>query len=182
MITLQPRTDGALAGEYRAWASDSGCETERTVTFTRIGDVDTNSLPDPASQAVRVASPAGAWHGRYHGTHTPDTNQVKPVSWDTSVDTHCLRTGERCISYSHNDFESDKLLFADGEWAFNYDGNVPCQAGGSPTAHVHYELPLPQPPQDPIMLLVGHGRRAVTGGGACANSYDEEWKYERTGD
>ena len=182
VITLQPRTDGALAGEYRAWAIDSGCETERTVTFTRIGDVDTNSLPDPASQAVRVASPAGAWHGRYHGTHTPDTNQVKPVSWDTSVDTHCLRTGERCISYSHNDFESDKLLFADGKWAFNYDGNVPCQAGGSPTAHVHYELPLPQPPQDPIMLLVGHGRRAVTGGGACANSYDEEWKYERTGD
>ena len=79
-------------------------------------------------------------------------------------------------------FESDKLLFADGNWTFNFDGKVPCQAGGSPTANVHYELPVPQPAQDPIMLLTGHGRRAVTGGGACANSYDEERKYERTGD
>jgi hypothetical protein len=70
VITLQPRPDGTLAGQYRAW--ESNCETERTVTFTRIGDVDLNSLPDPASQPVRVTSPATAWHGHYRITQTPD--------------------------------------------------------------------------------------------------------------
>ena len=39
---------------------------KRTVTFTRTGDVDINSLPDPATLPPRVVSPAEALHGRYH--------------------------------------------------------------------------------------------------------------------
>ena len=70
-----------------------------TVTFTRTGDVDVNSLPDPASQPPRVVSPAEALHGRYHQTET-HTNGEKDES-DPSVRTDCLRTGDRCMSYFH---------------------------------------------------------------------------------
>jgi serine/threonine protein kinase len=183
VITLQIRPDGTLAGQYRAsGAGGDNCETERTVTFTRIGDVDLNSLPDPASQAVRVASPAEAWHGRYHGTHTPDDTH-RPFSWDGTVETDCLRTGERCISSDVDLADSSRAIFtfADGKWIYSFDRNSTCLAGGSPRQIINQELPLPQPPQDPITLLAGHGHRTVIGG-ACAGSYDEELRFERTGD
>jgi hypothetical protein len=177
VITLQMRPDGTLGGQYRATGPPE-CETERTVTFTRIGDVDLTSRPDPASQAVRVASPAEAWHGRYHGTITPDTNTTrKPHSFDVSVETDCLRTGERCISESADSI----YIFADGKWTHNYDGKSACDLGGYFETKVYLELPLPQPPQDPITLLTGHGH-LDTPGGNCVGSYDEDVKYERTGD
>jgi hypothetical protein len=178
-ITLQPRPDGTLAGQYRArnFAAEN-CTTERTVTFTRIGDVDLNSLPDPASQPVRVASPAEAFHGRYRFTETPD-GKVNPRSWNAIVETDCLRTGERCISFAHGDKETTDLVFADGKWTLNFDGVGLCAGGGSNPTKVYWELPLPQPPQDPITLLTGHGYKDVTGDGKCAGSYDESVKFER---
>jgi Protein kinase domain len=180
VITLQQRPDGTIGGEYRAWSSASQCETERTVTFTRIGDVDTNSLPDPASQAVRIPSPAEGWHGRYHGTHTPLNRNIGIYHWDATYQTDCLRTGERCLSHA---LTGDRIVFADGKWTYNFDGMSHCndRIGGSFPTKVSYEMPLPQPLQDPIALLTGRGHRETTGGN-CAGSYDEDWKYERTGD
>jgi len=45
VLTPQPGPDGTLTGEYRRAASNT-CDEKRTATFTRTGDVDTNSLPD----------------------------------------------------------------------------------------------------------------------------------------
>jgi serine/threonine protein kinase len=186
VITLQIRPDGTLAGQYRA-TGPPDCETERTVTFTRIGDVDLNTLPDPAGQPVRVPSPAEAWHGRYHGTHTAVNANKQPMSWDTSVETDCLRTGERCISSGQGDSEgSHSYIFAGGQWTYSFEGTSNCINRGSKVGtiqtKIYWELPLPQPPQHPITLLTGHGHRDATGGGSCAGSYDEEVKFERTGD
>ena len=178
VITLQQRPDGTLGGQYRAWSSGDLCETERTVTFTRIGDVDINSLPDPAGQAPRVPSPAEGWHGRYHGTHTPLNKSNSASNWDNTYQTDCLRTGERCVTHS---LAGDRLVFADGKWTSTLDMKIGCNSGGSTPTKLYYDVPLPQPPQDPIPLLTGHGHREITGGG-CAGSYDEDWKYQRTGD
>ena len=185
VITLQPRPDGTLAGQYRA-TGPPNCETERTVTFTRIGDVDLTSLTDPASQPVRVASPAEAWHGRYHLTQTP-ADKHKPGSVDGSVQTACLRTGERCISDFHFAEESTGehtmyLFFANGTWIYTADESVDCNAGGSNPTKTNWGFPLPQPPQDPITLLSGFGHKDITGSGTCAGSYNEDVKFERTGD
>jgi serine/threonine protein kinase len=180
VVTLQIRPDGTLAGQYRA-TGPSNCETERTVTFTRIGDVDLNRIPDPASQPVRVASPAAAWHGRYHETQT--AVNFKPLFWDTSVETDCLRTGERCISVARSDKGTNTYIFADGAWTYSYEGEARCDGGGTDHTIRHGEFPVPQPAPDPITLLIGHGHVQVTlSSTSCNGSYDQEVKFERTGD
>jgi serine/threonine-protein kinase len=181
VITLAPRPDGTLTGQYRA-AGIPNCETERTVTFTRIGDVDLNSLPDPDSQPLRVASPAAAWHGHYQLTQTPVNANKSPASRDISVETDCLRTGERCLSYVHESKGQNFYLFADGKWVLDFAGKTPCVSGGSDSTKTYWEFPLPQPLQDPITLLTGHGHKDVTGSAECVGSYDEQVKFERTGD
>jgi serine/threonine-protein kinase len=181
-ITLQSRPDGTLAGQYKALGVTGDCETDRTVAFTRIGDVDPNSIPDPASQGARVPSPAEAFHGLYHVSLAPLDGSKQTISWDHTVETECLRTGERCISAAR-----ENLVFADGKWTENYEdlalGCKPPPTRGSNPIEVHWELPLSQPPQDPITLLTGHGHRDIGGEGGCAAaSYNEEVKFERTGD
>lgn len=180
VIALQPRPDGTLAGQYRASSEITNCSTERTVTFSRIGDIDLSSLPDPASQPPRVISPANALHGRYHLTATPDDTRP-PSTSDLSIETDCLRTSERCVSYQHATDEYATLVFADGNWTYNIDGTRPCHDGGTALYTVQWELPLPQPPQNPITLLTGRERLELTGT-ACAGLYGEAVKYERTGD
>jgi serine/threonine-protein kinase len=180
VITLQPRPDGTLTGKYRADSQVSNCGTERTVTFTRTGDVDVNSLPDPGGQRPPVASPASAFRGRYNGTQTPDDTH-RPTSWHTTFTTYCLRTGERCISYAAYKEGDDLYIFAAGKWIYHYEGKSRCNAGGDDQIKVHWEFPLPQPAQDPIPLLTGHGHKEVSGT-ACAGAYNEDVKYERTGD
>jgi hypothetical protein len=180
VITLQRRPDGTLTGQYRAASQIDPCVTERTVTFTRIGDVDPNSLPDPASQAPRVASPAAAWHGRYRGIATPEDDH-QPSSWNASVQTDCIPTGERCITYARLDPGAEVSVFADGKWVMNYDGKDKCNGVDLYQDKVSWELPLPQPPEDPITSLTGHGHREVIGT-ACARNYNEWVEYDRTGD
>jgi serine/threonine-protein kinase len=82
VFTLQPRTDGTLAGEWSM--TSSGCRAfKRAVILTRTGDVDVDSLPDPASQPPRVVSPAEALRGRYHMTMTfrPATETAMSPTW-----------------------------------------------------------------------------------------------------
>jgi hypothetical protein len=91
VFTLRPRLDGTLTGEWSM--TSSRCRAfKRAVTFTRIGDVDVDSLPDPASQPVRVVSPAEALWGSYRLTKTSrDGNRYEN---DMVVRTDCLRTGD----------------------------------------------------------------------------------------
>ena len=67
VVTLEPRPDGTLAGEYSGTSSD-GCSGKGTVTFARTGSIDVNTLPDPAALPPRVVSPAQVLHGQYHLT------------------------------------------------------------------------------------------------------------------
>jgi serine/threonine-protein kinase len=64
-IWLDPESDGTMSGESTQ-STNNGCYNKRTVTFTRTGDTDLSTLPDPARQAPRVVSPAAGLHGRYH--------------------------------------------------------------------------------------------------------------------
>ncbi|SOX55109.1 serine/threonine protein kinase [Mycobacterium ahvazicum] len=177
VITVQQRPDGTVAGQYRATGPPE-CETERTVTFTRIGDVDVNTLPDPAGLPAPVGSPASAFHGRYHATQTP-LDIHKTGTWEPIVATDCLRTGERCVSK----VGYDVYHFSNGKWVFNLDTKRTCEKSETRDAtNFYWEFPLPQPPQDPITLLTGHGHKQVSGTDSCAGSYDENVKFERTGD
>ncbi len=181
VITLQLQPDGTLSGEYTANSSND-CDTKRTVTFTRAGDVDVDSLPDPAGQAPRAASPAEALHGRYHHTRTFRGGDFQP--YDEVVRTDCLRTGERCMSkfYAPDGTAGTALVFAGGKWTENHQNDGSCR-GGTVHSKITAEYPLPQSPQNPITLLVGRSHLDNTGGpSGCARSFDIESKFQRTGD
>ncbi|OBA82481.1 hypothetical protein A9W99_01945 [Mycobacterium sp. 1164966.3] len=178
VITLQPGADGNLTGEYRGAAANA-CNQKRSVTFTRIGDVDVNSLPDPSALPPRVASPAEALHGRYHIART-FSSRLAPQQENQAVVTDCLRTGERCMSYFHSLTADTPLVFSGGNWVL--DIQHPEEFTGCRNLHVKTsaQLPMPQPPQNPITRLTGHGHHEQTGN--CAMSVDFNEIYTRAGD
>jgi serine/threonine protein kinase len=177
VITLKPRPDGTLSGEYSV-VNSYVCGGERTVTFTRKGDVDLASLRDPAIEPPRVVSPAEALHGRYHETSTYRNGQIQQD--DVAGRTDCLRTGDRCMSYLHSPQAADPLVFGSGSWSVDREFDGQCQAGGTTHVKVTEQFALPTPPQDPITLLTGHGHQEQTG--PCTLSSDFDIKLERTGD
>jgi hypothetical protein len=180
VYTLQTRPDGTLAGEYTKTASNP-CPLKRTVTFTRTGDVDINSLPDPASEPPRVVSAAEALHGRYRKTLTYTNGLKNPPELDLVVRTDCLRTGDRCMSYFHEPNNVAPLVFESVKWISDIEGDNQCpDVSGTTHMKVTADYPLPQPPQDPITLLTGHGHNEATG--ACSGSGDFDDKFVRSGD
>jgi serine/threonine-protein kinase len=179
VLTLQPRPDGSLSGELST-TNPSACEDKRAVTFTRTRDVDVNSMPDPATLAPRVVSPAEALHGRYHSTVTY-RGLAKPQESDLAVRTDCLRTGDRCMSYFYGPRQAVPLVFGSGKWIEGDEAGASCTPGGTVHQKITAEYPLPQPPQDPIALLTGHGHKLDTDG-PCAGSWDFDEKFARTGD
>jgi serine/threonine-protein kinase len=177
MISLQPRPDGAMSGEWTN-SSDLFCYSKRTVTFTRTADTDLGALADPASLPPRVVSPAEALHGRYYSEISYPAGDKQED--DYAVRTDCLRTGERCMSlFTSPDNRGWPLVFGNGKWTFNIEYDAPCPAGGTSHDRVSEVFPLPQPPQDPITLLTGHGHKESTGN--CQGD-DIEHKFVRTGD
>ena len=179
VISLQPRPDGTMNGEWTTTAA-KGCFDKRTITFTRTGDTDVGLLADPANQPPRVVSPAQALHGRYHA-ETTFANGAREES-DFGVRTDCLRTGERCLSdFLNPDTGTGAVLvFGNGKWTRTEEFDEPCSAGGTSHIKVSAEFPLPQPPQDPITLLTGHGQLEATGSACVDNDFDQ--KFIRTGD
>ncbi len=176
---LQPRPDGTLAGEITK-TSANNCSVQKAVTFTRTGDVDANRVADPTSQTPRVKSPAEAVHGRYHNT-TIWANGGKPAENDWVVRTDCLRTGERCMSFFHAPPDTSRVLVFSGKsWILSVEGDVECRNGNSMVAKDTAEFPLPQPTQDPITLIAGHGHHEQTA--PCATKVEFDEKFERTGD
>ena len=178
VFSLQPRPDGTLFGEYSE-VSPGNCAAKWPVTFTRTGDRDPSvQVADPDTQPPRVASPAQGLRGRYHSTLTAAEGDVNEE--DLSVQTDCLRTGDRCMSYFHNPKGVQALVFASGQWTWTQESDTPCQLGGTAHAKILAVYPLPQPQQDPIAVLTGRGHLESTGS-ACTNN-DFEDKFERTGD
>jgi serine/threonine-protein kinase len=180
VFTLQPQPDGTLSGETTRSTTNSCSTGKRSVTFTRTGDPDLAKVPDPAALPPRAASPSTALHGRYHETITYANGNSAPGQDDLSVRTECLRTGERCMSLFHAPDGVVPLVFSGGKWTRDDEGTVPCNLGGTVHIKLTAEYPLPDPLQDPIPLLTGHGSN-VTTGSACTGG-DFEDKFERTGD
>lgn len=180
VFAVQPQPDGTLAGRYTA-ASEHSCHTTRTVTFTRTGDVDVAGVPDPEDETRRVTTPAERLRGQYRRTFTWPDNRDPTVS-ESSIDTNCLRTGDRCLSSLHGKNNAYSMIFAGGRWTWNTDRDYDC----TPTQHTHNtghaEYPLPPAASDPIVLLTGTGHSEVPPGTACSGSFDFQAKYERIGD
>jgi serine/threonine-protein kinase len=180
VFTLQSQPDGTLSGETTRSTTNSCSTAKRAVTFTRTGDPDLAKVPDPATLPPRAASPSTALRGRYHETITYANGGSAPGQDDLTVRTVCLRTGDRCMSLFHAIDGVVPLVFSGGKWTRNDEGTVPCNLGGTANIKLSAEYPLPDPLQDPIPLLTGHGHN-VTTGSACAGG-DFEDKFERTGD
>jgi hypothetical protein len=179
VFTLRPRPDGSLDGEYTATAANA-CANKRTVSFTRTGDVDVNTLPDPATQQPRTVSPAQGLRGHYRLTRT-FTNGIPQQQLNTAVRTDCLRTGDRCMSYFHEPSADQPLVFGGDRWTWNVDADVTCPHSGD-TAHMKSsgQYPLPQPPGDPIVKLTGRAHQEQTA--PCALNTDFDETFTRTGD
>ncbi len=179
VISLQPQADGTMSGESTQ-TTVSGCEDKRTVTFTRGADADIALLPDPATQPPRVVSPAQSLHGRYDNEVTY-ANGFKADVDHFSVRTDCLRTGDRCMSLFFHAEGFKLFVFANGVWTRNTEFEAPCPTGGTSHAKTVATLPLPQPLQDPILSLAGHGYAELGPGTQChSQAFDDD--YTRTGD
>ena len=178
VFTLEPRPDGTLSGEYSGTTSD-GCSGRGTVTFARTGSIEDDTVPDPATLPPRVVSPAEALHGHYHLTRN-FSNGSPQQDLLYEVTTDCLRGGDRCMSYFHAPSDFRPLIFSDGSWTSNLEFDGKCPAPGGPT-HLKYtaQFPLPEPPQDPITLLIGNGRQEQTGNCAASTAVTET--FTRTG-
>jgi hypothetical protein len=178
VLTLQPRPDGTLAGEFTATTSND-CLAKRTVTLTRTGDVDIETLPDPVTVPPRVVSPAEPLRGQYQQSRTfPSVGQTQQTVY--RVDTNCLRTGDRCISFFHGQAgEAEPLTFRDGNWNLFTESDNACR-GGQMHVTKSGRYPLPQPLQNPITLLTGNGRQDQTA--PCAGNIAFNETFTRIGD
>ncbi|MDT5362812.1 MAG: eukaryotic-like serine/threonine-protein kinase [Mycobacterium sp.] len=183
VFRLQPRPDGTLTGEHTRTTSNL-CAEKRTVTFTHTGDVDVDAdfytPSDAADLPPRVVSPAEALRGRYHLTRTFTMKGLPLLEADSSVTTDCLRTGDRCMSYFSVVSGDIPLVFDGGKWISTDRTEGPCPNGDLSTLTADAQFPLPQPPQDPIQQLSGHGTWVQTGTCAVNLEYDET--FTRTGD
>jgi len=182
MYTLQPHPDGTLSGETTRATTNSGCAAKRTVNFTRTGDPDVDRVPDPATLPPRAVSAAETLHGRYHEAMTYTNGNMVPGQDDLTVRTYCLRASDRCMSLFHAPDGVVTLVFGGGKWTRNEEATVPCEGGGTAHIKIAAEYPLPEPLQDPIPLLTGHGSQTVSAGSACASAGDFNDKFVRTGD
>lgn len=178
VFSLEPGPDGSFTGEYRA-AAPNACNQKRTVTFTRTGDVDINSLPDPTSQPKRVVSPAEGLRGHYHLSRT-FSKTIANQQMDYAVITDCLRSGDRCMSYFHSPTNDTPLVFDGASWVLDISHGETLVGCTSLLVKTTGEYPLPQPPQDPIAVLTGHGTHQQTGNCAVNVEFDET--YSRIGD
>jgi serine/threonine-protein kinase len=179
--TLTSQPDGTQSG-VASTASEPGCSTTSTVTFTRIGDVDPNAqVADPSTQSPPVVSPARALHGRYHYTETlTASNTTSEVNF--TAETFCRRDSQRCFTFFYKSAQTLALTFADGQWTGTTNPSDGVCTGGTGQYQIRTTLvfPLPQPAQDPIDILGGKARADVTG--ACPATWDIDASFQRTGD
>lgn len=181
MFSVQQRPDGSLSGEYIYFDAE-GCNARRPVTLTRVGDVIAeDAVADPNSAPPRVASPATALWGRYRYTSS-DPSLATQTEYNLAGLTSCLRTGERCLSFFTDATGARQVMvFANNKWTYNNVWEADCSSGAGKAHTVETgEFPLPEPLQNPITLLIGHGHHEHSG--ACSGSGDVELKFQRTGD
>jgi serine/threonine-protein kinase len=178
-MSLQPRPGRSLQGEFVV-RSAAGCARTQQVMFTRTGELEVGvSVADPSTQPPPVVSPAQALHGQYRETDTyAEGTRTAEVEFD--VQSFCLRTGQRCMSYWQNSTDSKVLVFTPDTWVLaTTSSDSTCQNGGRSHRDISLHYPLPQPPQDPINLLTGRGHYTVTGD--CPFTSDFDSRAQRIG-
>ncbi|WP_082984254.1 serine/threonine-protein kinase [Mycobacterium sp. 1465703.0] len=178
-VSLQPRQNGTFTGQYEVTDANN-CNTSRTVNLTRTGDVDIASIGDAAALPPRKPSPAAGFRGQYRYTHSAAAGSHDVLGF---VQTRCLRTGERCMSYFYESRSAEPFVFADGQWILHYNAPVSCGSATGPRVRIDRsaELDLPQPTSDPIEVLAGQGQETVSSG-PCAGTQNFNLRFERTGD
>lgn len=182
IIALREGPDGTLTGTYRKAVSAGGCTIEQPITLTRSTQPQrTSGLTDPATLDPRIASPAEALRGQYIRSQTVSDSDEALTPTTFSGDTHCLRTGDRCLTFMS---AADKLglmvmVFADGRWVETLPASAAtCEAGGGRvTSEIVY--PLAGPVQNPIAVLKGNLRQTFFGD--CSGERDYAVRLERTG-
>ncbi len=88
--------------------------------------------------------------------------------------------GDRCMSLFHAPDGDVPLVFGSGKWTREDEGTVPCGSGGMTHIKITAEFPLPDPLQDPIPVLTGHGQNVSTGSTCPGGDFED--KFVRTGD
>ena len=75
----------------------------------------------------------------------------------------------------------ETFIFANEAWTRNEEWMTTCSSGGTMHTAQTISLPLPQPREDPISLLAGHGYVEDGPGTKCVSQAFDE-KFTRTGD
>ena len=146
------------------------------MTFTRTGDVDVTSLPDPATQPPRVVSPAEALHGHYHltVTYTNGEQHRERPSCPYGLSSH-----RRSV---HELFPRTRGMAAGirrREWTGTQD-TVHVPAGGNAQMKDTAEYPLPNRRRIRSRCSPGTVTDEATGSACVGGDFDD--KFVRTGD
>jgi serine/threonine protein kinase len=91
-----------------------------------------------------------------------------------------LRVVVRCMSYFSIASGDIPLEFGVGNWSWKDESDGPCPNGEMSHLSANAQFPLPQPPQNPIPVLTGHGTWVQTG--SCAVNIGLDETFTRTGD
>jgi serine/threonine-protein kinase len=86
----------------------------------------------------------------------------------------------RCMSYFSAASGDRPLVFSGGKWAWTDSSDGPCPNGDPSHLTADSQYPLPQPSQDPIPSLSGHGTWEQTG--SCAVNLEFDEAFAHTGD
>ena len=84
------------------------------------------------------------------------------------------------MSYFHSKTSDTPLVFSDGNWNMDIEHEETFTGCTALYVKSTGQYPLPQPPQDPIPVLTGHGHHEQFG--SCAMSIDFNETLTRTGD
>lgn len=185
IISLRPRLDGSMSGEYTWATAPALCASKRAVNLAPTSGTGTGTeAADPAKEPPRRTSPGAALWGTYSYTQTyPATGEVFPPH-DYRAVTYCLRTGERCVTLMST-IDTNNLFvmqYGDRRFTANFpEGDAQCTDGiGKVRQSSRDELPLPQGPQNPITALTGKSYQDYTGD--CPAQVELDVRIQRTGD
>ncbi len=185
IISLRPRLDGSMSGEYTWATAPALCASKRAVNLSPTSGAGTGTeAADPANEPPLRASPGAALWGTYTYTQTyPATGEVFPPH-DYRATTHCLRTGERCVTLMSTIDTNNLFVMQYGDRRFTAsfpEGDAQCTDGiGKVRQSSRDELPLPQGPQNPIQVLTGKSFQDYTGD--CPAQVELDVRIQRTGD
>lgn len=185
IISLRPRLDGSMSGEYTWATAPALCASKRAVNLSPTSGTGTEvEVADPADEPPLRLSPGAALWGTYSYTQTyPVTGEVFP-SHDYRATTHCLRTGDRCVTFMSTIDTNNLFVMQYGDHRFTAsfpEGEAQCTDGiGKVRQFSRDELPLPQGPQNPIQTLTGTSFQDYTGD--CPAQVELDVRIQRTGD